>query len=299
MLVFHAPPRPRGDAIEYEGAYWMRAGESLVPMTKDMLKRIFAETDPDFSEQICKGATIDHLDSEAIEKFRSLWERNSGNEALAYSSVSQLLSDAELVFGSEITYAALILLGKRQAVRAFLPQAEIVFEYRSNEEPGPAQQRIEYTQGFLLFFDELWNTINLRNDKQHFQDGFVMLGVPTFNEKVVREAVLNAVAHRDYKSAGSIFVRQFSRKIEVQSPGGFPFGISAENILWKQHPRNRRIAEVFLRCGLVERSGQGANLMFKETICQGKSLPNFDHTDETQVFLTLPGDIQDANFCVF
>src|SRR3990167_9088642 len=124
VLVFHAPPRPRGDAIEYEGAYWMRAGESLVPMTKDMLKRIFAETDPDFSEQICKGATIDHLDSEAIEKFRSLWERNSGNEALAYSSVSQLLSDADLILGNEITYAALILLGKRQAVRTFLPQAE-------------------------------------------------------------------------------------------------------------------------------------------------------------------------------
>ncbi|MEI6242391.1 MAG: ATP-binding protein [Chlamydiota bacterium] len=71
----------------------------------------------------------------------------------------------------------------------------------------------------------------------------------------------------------------------IPSPGGFPYGISAENILWKQHPRNRRIAEVFLKCGLVERSGQGANLMFKETICQGKFLPNFDHTDETQVFL--------------
>ena len=299
VLVFHAPSRPRGDAVEYEGAYWMRAGESLVPMTKDMLKRIFAEIDPDFSEQICKGATIDHLDSIAIEKLRALWERNSGNEALAHLPISQLLSDAELVFGAEVTYAALILLGKSQALRAFLPQAEVVFEYRSNEEPGPAHQRIEYAQGFLLFFDELWNTINLRNDKQHFQDGFVMLGVPTFSEKVVREAVLNAVAHRDYKSAGSIFVRQFSRKIEVQSPGGFPYGISPENMLWKQYPRNRRIAEVFLRCGLVERSGQGANLMFKETICQGKALPNFDHTDETQVFLTLPGDIQDLSFLRF
>jgi ATP-dependent DNA helicase RecG len=299
VLVFHAPPRPRGDAIEYEGAYWMRAGESLVPMTKDMLKRIFAETDPDFSGHICKGATIDHLDSEAIRRFRSLWERKSGNEALASCSVSQLLSDAELVQGSDITYAALILLGKRHAVRAFLPQAEVIFEYRSSEEPGPAHQRIEYTQGFLLFFDELWNTINLRNDSQHFQDGFVMLNVPTFNEKVVREAILNAVAHRDYRSAGSIFVRQFPRKIEVQSPGGFPLGISAENILWKQYPGNRRIAEAFLRCGLVERSGQGANLMFKETICQGKSLPNFDHTDETQVFLTLAGDIQDTTFLQF
>lgn len=299
VLVFHVPSRPRGEAIEYEGAYWMRAGESLVPMTKDMLKRIFAENDSDFSQQICKGATIDHLDPEAVEKFRFLWERNSGNESLTYASASQLLIDAELVLGAEVTYAALILLGKRQALRAFLPQAEVIFEYRSNETPGPAQQRVEYTQGFLRFFDELWNTINLRNDKQHFQDGFVMLGVPTFDEKVVREAVLNAVAHRDYKSAGSIFVRQFPRKIEIQSPGGFPFGISAENILWKQYPRNRRIAEVFLRCGLVERSGQGANLMFKEAICQGKSLPNFDHTDETQVFLTLQGDIQDAHFLRF
>jgi ATP-dependent DNA helicase RecG len=299
VLIFHVPARPRGDAIEYEGAYWMRAGESLVPMTKDLLKRIFAEIDPDFSEQICKGATMDHLDPVAIEVLRVLWQRNSGNEGIASLPVSQLLSDAELILGEKITYAALILLGKRQALRTFLPQAEVVFEYRSGEEPGPAQQRIEHTQGFLLFFDELWNTINLRNDKQHFQDGFVMLSIPTFNEKVVREAVLNAVAHRDYKSAGSIFLRQFTRRIEVQSPGGFPHGISAENILWKQHPRNRRIAEVFLKCGLVERSGQGANLMFKETICQGKSLPNFSYTDETQVFLTLPGDIQDAHFLRF
>ncbi|MGB7978110.1 MAG: RNA-binding domain-containing protein [Chlamydiales bacterium] len=299
VLVFHVPPRPRGDAIEYEGAYWMRAGESLVPMTKDMLKRIFAETDPDFSEQICKGATIDHLDPEAIEKLRSLWIRKSGNDALARLPIHQLLSDAELVRREGVTYAALILLGKNRALRSFLPQGEVVFEYRFNEEPGPAQQRIEFTKGFLLYFDELWQTINLRNDKQHFQDGFVVLGVPTFNEKAVREAVLNAVAHRDYRSAGSVFVRQFPRKIEIQSPGGLPDGITPENILWKQHPRNRRVAEIFLKCGLVERSGQGANLIFKETICQGKSLPNFDHTDATQVFLTLPGDIQDPSFLRF
>jgi ATP-dependent DNA helicase RecG len=277
----------------------MRAGESLVAMTKDMLKRIFAETDPDFSEQICKGATIDHLDPEAIEKLRTLWLRKSGNEALIHLSVSQLLLDAELVNPEGITYAALILLGKNQALRLFLPQGEVVFEYRFNEEPGPAHQRIEFTKGFLLYYDELWQTINLRNDKQHFQEGFVVLNVPTFNEKVVREAVLNAVAHRDYRSAGSVFIRQFPRNIEIQSPGGFPDGITPENILWKQHPRNRRIAEIFLKCGLVERSGQGANLIFKETICQGKSLPNFDHTDATQVFLSLPGDIQDPNFLRF
>ncbi|HVX01473.1 MAG TPA: ATP-binding protein, partial [Candidatus Babeliaceae bacterium] len=182
---------------------------------------------------------------------------------------------------------------------SFLPQGEVIFEYRFHEQPGPAHQRIEFTKGFLLYFDELWQTINLRNDKQHFQDGFVMLDVPTFNERVVREAVLNAVAHRDYRLAGSIFVRQFPRKIEIQNPGGLPEGITPENILWKHHPRNRRIAEIFLKCGLVERSGQGANLIFKETISQGKALPDFNHTDMTQVFLTLQGDIQDPSFLRF
>ena len=97
ILIFHIPPRPQGDAVEYDGAYLMRAGESLVPMTKDLLKRIFAENDQDFSSQICKGATIDHLDPAAIEKLRSLWERNSGNETLAHLPVLQLLSDAELI----------------------------------------------------------------------------------------------------------------------------------------------------------------------------------------------------------
>ena len=121
VLVFHVPPRPCGDAIEYDGAYWMRAGESLVPMTKDMLKRIFAETDPDFSAQICKGATVDHLDSVAIETLRVLWERNSGNGALSSFLFFNCYRIPSL-FVKAMTYAALILLGKREAVRTFLPR---------------------------------------------------------------------------------------------------------------------------------------------------------------------------------
>jgi len=299
VLIFHIPSRPVGRPIECNGAYFMRAGGSLIPMTPDKLKHIFAETEPDFSKQICPRATIHDLDSEAIEKFRSMWRRKSGNELLAVLPPTQLLSDAELIYDEKITYAALILLGKNQALRSHLPQAEFIFEYRFDEKPGPAHQRIEFTKGFFLYFDELWQTISLRNDKQHFQDGFLIFDVPTFNEKVVREAVLNAISHRDYRSTQSVFLRQFPRKIELQSPGGFPEGVTPETILWKQHPRNRLITEVFLKCGLVERSGQGANLIFTEMICQGKALPSFEHTDNTQVFLSLHGDIQDPNFLRF
>jgi ATP-dependent DNA helicase RecG len=58
VLVFHVPSRPLGVAIQFKGAYWMRGGEDLVPMTPDLLKRIFAETGPDFSAEICPKATM-------------------------------------------------------------------------------------------------------------------------------------------------------------------------------------------------------------------------------------------------
>ena len=61
-----------------------------------------------------------------------------------------------------MTYAALILLGKREALGRHLAQAEVIFEYRSNEAPGPAADRHEFRQGFLPVLDEIWRLVNLR-----------------------------------------------------------------------------------------------------------------------------------------
>ena len=299
VLVFTAPARAIGGPIAVEGAYWMRAGEDLAPMTTDMLRRIFDESAPDFSAEVCAGAQMSDLEPEAIEEFRRRWHARSRLDSLLKCSVARLLRDADLITGKGVTYAALILLGTRAALTHFRACAEVVFEYRSSEVAGPASQRVEFQQGFLLGYDRIWDLINLRNDKQHYQDGFVMLDVPTFSEGCVREAILNAVAHRDYRHAGSVFVRQFSRRVEIVSPGGFPSGITAENILYCQHPRNRRLADSFARCGLVDRAGQGADRMFDECVRQSKPLPDFTHTDSYQVSLTLHGEVEDAGFLQF
>jgi len=180
-----------------------------------------------------------------------------------------------------------------------LAQAEVVFEYRSTEASGPAQQRKEYREAFFSFYDDLWNIINLRNDLQHYQDGLFIWDIPTFEERSVREAILNAVSHRDYRLGGSVFVRQYPRHLIIESPGGFPPGITLENILDRQYPRNRRIADLFAKCGLVERSGQGMNLIFEEAIRRGKLPPDFTGTDRYQVSLALHGQVQDSAFVLF
>ena len=137
--------------------------------------------------------------------------------------------------------------------------------------------------GFLPVLGKIGRLINLRNDLQHFQQGLFVWDIPTFNNRAVREALLNAVSHRDYRSGASVFIRQYPRRIEIVSPGGFPSGITPENILWQQNPRNRRIAEVLSKCGLVERAGQGFDLIFRECIRQSKPLPDFSRTDSHSV----------------
>jgi ATP-dependent DNA helicase RecG len=298
VLIVNVPGRLPGTALQYKGAYLMRAGDSLVSMTDDHLRRIHEETGPDFSAEICPQAETGDLDPAAINLLRNLWHKKSPNLNIAGRSVEQLLADAELLQNG-LTYAALILLGTRQVLGRLLGQAEVIFEYRSSEAPGPAAERHEFRQGFLPMLDELWRLVNLRNDLQHFQQRLFVWDVPTFNERAVREAVLNAVSHRDYRSGGSVFVRQYPRRIEIVSPGGFPAGITPDNVLWQQNPRNRRIAEVLSKCGLVERAGQGFDLIFRECIRQSKPLPDFSRTDAHFVWLTLHGEIQDPEFLRF
>ncbi len=242
---------------------------------------------------------MEDLDTEAIEDFRKRWINKSGNQGLTTLSHEQLLNDAEALVDGNVTYAALVLFGTRKALGRYLAQAEIIFEYRSSDASGPAQQRKEFRQGFFSFYDKLWELINLRNDIQYFQSGLFILDVPTFSERVVREAVLNAVSHRDYQLGGSVFIRQYPRRLVVESPGGFPLGINEQNILDRQLPRNRRIADIFAKCGLVERSGQGMNLMFELSIQESKPTPDFTNTDQYQIVLNLNGEVQDPRFLQF
>lgn len=299
VLIFHPPSRPIGFPIQYRGTYWMRAGEDLVPMTADQLKRIFAEAGPDYSAEVCSKATLADLDPAAIATMRAMWRAKSNNPAIEHLVVEQLLVDAELLVDGGLTYAALILLGTRQALGKHLGQAEVVYEYRLNRASTPYQQREEYRRGFFAFKDDLWRAINQRNDLQRIQIEMAIRTIPTFTEDVVLEAILNAVSHRDYRLGGSVFVRQYPREMEIVSPGGFPSGITPENVLWKQFPRNRRVAEVFARCGLLDRSGQGVNRMFEESIKQSKPRPDFTGTDDFEVVLTLRGDVQDPRFLRF
>jgi ATP-dependent DNA helicase RecG len=299
VLIVHVPSRPVGSAWNDGGVFWMRAGDSLVGMTDEQLQLIHTEAVLDFSAQVCVAAGMSDLDPGAIANFRTLWSKKAGIPRILSWTDEQTLASAELTLDGQISFAALILLGTHSGLGRHLPQAEVVFEYRSSETAGPSPDRSELREGFLLFNDQLWEQINKRNDRQSYQDGFFRFEIPTFDERVIREAILNAVCHRDYRLGGSVFVRQFSRRLEVVSPGGFPPGITPENILDQQNPRNRRLAEALSKCGMIERAGQGMNIMFERSVMQSKPLPDFSGSAAHEVRLTLLGTVTNVAFIRF
>jgi ATP-dependent DNA helicase RecG len=190
-------------------------------------------------------------------------------------------------------------MGSSKALGRHLASAELVYEYRTKDSSIPAQKRINFRDAFLKFYDAIWNEIELRNEIHPYQIGARILIIPTFNERVVREALLNAVTHRDYRLSGSVFVKQYPTRLMVESPGGFLPGITKENVLSRHQPRNRRLAETLARLGFVERSGQGIDLMFEKSIREGKATPDFSGTDDYQVLVTLNGEIKNPRFVTF
>lgn len=299
VLIFYIPGRPVGIAIQWDGRYLIRDGDSLVGMPGERLRDIIAESGHDFSADVCDGLAIEDLEVGAIEEFRRRWIDKSGNGGLRGVPRQQLLSDIEATVDGNPTFAALVLFGSRAAIGRHLANAEVTYEYRSSNASGPAQIRREFREGFFLWYDQLWELINQRNDLQHFQVGPFVLDVPTFHERGIREAILNAVSHRNYQLGGNVFVRQYPNRIEVISPGGLPVEVRLETILYRQSPRNRRIADIFTKCGLVERSGQGMNLMFESAIQHSKLLPDFTGTDNFQVSIALHGVMQNPSFVRF
>jgi ATP-dependent DNA helicase RecG len=204
-----------------------------------------------------------------------------------------------LLVGGGIAFAALILFGRPPAVTRLLSQAETIFEFRMSEASTRHVQREEFKAGFFLWHDRLWELINLRNEVLSYQDGLFRWDIPAHDEETVREAVMNSVSHRDYRRPGSVMVRQWPGRLDIVSPGGFPDGVTAQTILSSEEPRNRRVAETLQRSGLIERSGQGADLIFRKTIESGKPLPDYSRSDGSKVWLTLRGELQSPELIRF
>jgi ATP-dependent DNA helicase RecG len=297
VLIFHVPKHFPGQPIMYNGKYRMRLGESLVDMDAQTLKNIFAEVEPDFSSEIVPQFSLEDIDEGAFEQMKKLWAQKAQRKEYLAFSKEKALRSLGLFSDEGLNYAALILLGKKEKIDALLPDSEIIFEWRNDPKKTAHDFRTSWRKPIFAVYNDIWEAINARNIRFPFQEGFVQREVYAFREKVIREALLNAITHRDYRVKGkSVFIKASPKAFFIESPGGFVQGVNLENILTTSAWRNRRIAEVLEKTDLVERSGQGMDDIFEMTIRDGKGIPDLSKTDLYAVRISIPAELKDAHF---
>jgi ATP-dependent DNA helicase RecG len=303
VLVITVPSRPVGKALRFEGVPLMRVGESLREMDDAEYFSIISEQDPDYSARICEGLTIDDLDEEAVEKMRERIVQKRNRKDMATMPLRQLLSDLHLLTEEGcLTNAALLLLGKKEMIEKKMPQANVILEYRTSRSQIRYSARTEYRLPLFLAIDKIWEYINQPacNPLLHINDLPVILDCHAFNEETVREAVINAMIHRSLQIGSDIFIRLYPDMLEISNPGGFPYGVNIGNLLTvNSSPRSRLMAEAIEKTGLIERSGQGVDLMCANCVKEGKPLPDYSTSDDYQVNLRLYGMIPDETFYLF
>ncbi|MBW1739462.1 MAG: AAA family ATPase, partial [Deltaproteobacteria bacterium] len=98
--------------------------------------------------------------------------------------------------------------------------------------------------------------------------------IRTYPEIALREALLNAFVHADYRIAGPLLVKQFRERLEISNPGGLPGGITPDNIL-RHEPvaRNPTLVDALTRLRLVNRSNLGVRRMYQALLMEGKEPP--------------------------
>lgn len=300
VLVIDVPSRPTGTVFKFEDVPLMRVGEELKPMSDEVYLSIIQENEPDFSQQICRDATLDELDPDALSVLKEKYAKKQNNPIFLTLSNRQILSDLQLITDEGVTNAAVILLGKEDFIKRVYPQASVMLEYRHSESQITFDNRISYSQPFFIMIDRLWHDIDLRNGKFQIKEGPYIFDVPYFNEEVIRESINNAITHRDYTRHSETVIKQYPQKLIVTNAGGFPHGVTIDNILTvPSTPRNRLLADVLSKTGIVERSGQGIDKIFYRTLSEGKEAPDYSGSDAFNVELILSAIIQDKAFALF
>lgn len=262
------------------GQYLVRSGRDTRPLTPHELRILLLNrSEASFESQTPRAATLDVLDEDRIQSYRKLLNLRPAED------VNDLLLSrgclAETDKGLRPTIAGLLLFSKNP--QRWLRSAEIT----SVRYAGPAMSDDfirEDIRGVLpdqLRRTEAFVTANMRRGMRI--RGLEREEIPEYPISVVREAIVNAVAHRDYSIRGdNIRVLMFSDRMEVYSPGRLPGHVTLDNLVEERYSRNEAIVQVLSEMGFIERLGYGIDRMI--SVCKQEGLPPPDFSETSAGF---------------
>ncbi|MCW8918369.1 MAG: putative DNA binding domain-containing protein [Gammaproteobacteria bacterium] len=259
VVVLVIPPRPRGTAYHYEGAYLMRSGEELVPMSEDQLRRIFAEGQPDWLGEIAlKDASaqdvIQLLDTQTFFDLLNLPYPTEQSGVLAKLMTERLIEQSVAGF-SILNIGALLLAKSLKSFTTVSRKAARVIVY-DGESKMNTRTDITGDKGYAVGFVGLVNYVMGQLPQNEVIEQAIRKDVKLLPEVVIRELLANALIHQDMTIGGSSpVVEVYANRVEISNPGE-PV-VPVERFIDGYQSRNERLADLMRRFGICEEKSSG------------------------------------------
>jgi len=289
------------------GGYFYRVGSSKRLMNPEYHARLIQQRSQTriirFDEQVVAGSSLDDLDTVLWERFRTVRSQGRREEFLSKQGMARRDED-----GAWRPTVAGILMATKDP-RTFLPNAfiqavvyagstvvpksaSVPYQLDAKDISGPLDEQIVEACRFVA-----------RNTRIGARKDVGRIDIPQFDMISVFEAVVNAVAHRDYSIYGSkIRLRVFEDRLVLYSPGSLPNMMDVESMRYRQSARNEVITSMLARCPvpdvdwlstdrrtLMDKRGEGVPIILDRSEALAGRPPEYRLIDDAELELTIFG----------
>jgi len=256
-----------------QGRGKIRIGTDCQPLTGTLRRQVMVETgETDFTATLVSGRPEPLISAAAMERLREAARRENAPDDLLRRPDQELLSILGLIRDGRMLRAGVLLAGTENAIREHFPG--YVWTHLRMLSDTDYSNRADGYNAIPIALERILDRIMADNPITTVPQGLFHFEIRTYPEIALREALLNAFVHADYRIHGPILVKQFRDRLEISNPGGLPGGITPENIL-RHEPvaRNPALVDALTRLRLVNRSNLGVRRMFQALLIEGKEPP--------------------------
>ncbi|MBA7660825.1 hypothetical protein ES703_68831 [subsurface metagenome] len=271
------------------GRPFKRVGKSTIRMSKDEYETSILEKHKEklrFDNQICEDAKLNDINNDSVITFLKKAKTERGLDISSDTPVKEVLVRLKLIRNGALTNSAILLFGRNP--QGFFIQAEVkCVRFKGTGVTGTMIDMKDIGSNLIdqvievekFIFSHISLTSWIENGKIERQEKW------EYPPKAIREALVNAIAHRDYRSTSKVQVRIFDDRIEFWNPGRLPAGWTVETLKQKHEskPWNPLIARVFFWIKYIEEVGTGTNKIIQWCKKWNLPEPDFEYTGTSLV----------------
>lgn len=307
VILFQIPPALKGMPTAWKGHYYGRDNEALVALSLHEIEQIRRQSVvEDWSEGICDGATIDDLDSYAIEFARTEFLnkiRSDPRKKLLVDEVpswtdEEFLNRSKVCKNGQVTRTAILLLGKEESAH-FLSPAVAQISWVLKDDHGIQQDYAHFGPPFILAVGEVFDRVRNLTYRYLPDATLFPVEVSQYDPWVTRELLHNCIAHQDYSQQGRINVVEQPHALLFTNRGKFLPG-SVEAVITSDAPPdfypNRFLVNAMVNLNMIDTIGSGIPRAFTRQRQRNFPMPTYDLSQPDRVEVCIPGQVLDPNY---